>query len=122
MTRIGTRLIDGKLSFVASCLGPGPTGTLHADDEWPLLLDAVEATPGATIAESRRLGIAIHWGDEVDYQFECLLEITAANVAALLKCPFFHWEDDALAAARGVVSLPEALDRIRALQAHAKDR
>jgi hypothetical protein len=46
------------------------------------------------------------------------LEITAANVAALLKSGF-NWEEDALSVARGYVSPPEALDCIRALQARA---
>jgi hypothetical protein len=69
------------------------------------------------MGKHRDLGIPVHWGDEVDYEYECLLEITAANVAALLKSEF-NWEEDALAVARGYVSPPEALDCIRALQAH----
>ena len=67
------------------------------------------------MGEHRDLGFATHWGDEVDYMYECLLEITAANVAALLKSEF-TWDDAALEAARGYVRPPEALDCIRALQ------
>jgi hypothetical protein len=59
------------------------------------------------MGEHRDVDIAVHWGDEVDYQCERLLEITAANVAALLKSEF-SWDDGALAAARGYVSPPEA--------------
>jgi hypothetical protein len=116
MGRISTRLVNGKLWFVASFLGSGPDGTYRPTDAGPRLAKAVEATSGASISEFRDLGIAVHWGDEVDYQSECLLEITAANVAALLKSEF-RWEDAALVAARGYVSPPEALDYIRALQA-----
>jgi hypothetical protein len=72
MECISTRLSDGKLCFVAFYLGTGPCGTWHADDQGPLLVEAVKATPGATIAESRNLGVAIHWGDEVDCRYESL--------------------------------------------------
>jgi hypothetical protein len=68
------------------------------------------------MGEQLDLGCAVHWGDEVDYKYERLLEITAANVAAILKSEF-SWDDSALEAARGYVSPPEALDCIRALQA-----
>jgi hypothetical protein len=71
------------------------------------------------MGEQLDLGFAIHWGDEVDHKYECLLEITAANVAALLKSEF-TWDDAALEAARGYVSPPEVLDCIRALQASVK--
>jgi hypothetical protein len=118
MGSISTRLVDGVLQFVASYLGPGPDGTYRPSDAGSQLAKAVEATPGATIGEHRDLGSAVHWGDEVDYEYECLLEITAANVAALLKSEF-NWEEGALAIARGYVSPPEALDCIRALQARA---
>jgi hypothetical protein len=72
-------------------------------------------TAGASMGEQLELGVATHWGDEFDYKYECLLEITAANVAALLKSKF-TWEDAALEAARGYVSPQEALDCVRALQ------
>jgi hypothetical protein len=67
------------------------------------------------MGECRDLGSTFHWGDEVDREYECLLDVTAANVAALLKSEV-SWADDALAAARAHVSPPEALDCIRALQ------
>lgn len=114
MGLISTRTIDGKLWFVATYLDSGP-GTYRSTDSGPRLTKAVEAMPGATMGECRDLGITVHWGDEVDYKYECLLDVTSANVAALLKSEF-RWEDDALAAARAYVSPPEALDCIRALQ------
>jgi hypothetical protein len=116
---ISTRLIDGKLWFVASYLGPGPSGTCRQNDPRSRLTEAVKTTPGASMGEQLDLGFAIHWGDEVDYKYERLLEITAANVAALLKAEF-TWDDLALQAARGYVSPPEALDCIQALQASVK--
>jgi hypothetical protein len=111
---ISTRVIDGKLWFVATYLDTGP-GTYRSTDSGPRLAKAVEAIPGATMGECRDLGSTFHWGDEVDYKYECLLDVTSANVAALLKAEF-SWENDALAAARGYVNPPEALDCIRALQ------
>jgi hypothetical protein len=54
------------------------------------------------------LGAAQHWGDEVDFKYECLLELTPANVAALLKSGF-GW-DDAAQAARAQVSSPDRPD------------
>src|SRR5262249_6182421 len=91
---ISTRLINGKLWFVASYLGPGPSGTYRPSDPGPRLIEAVKATAGASMGEQLDLGFAIHWGDELDYKYECLLEITAANVAALLKSEF-TWDDAA---------------------------
>jgi hypothetical protein len=110
---ISTRTIDGKLWFVATYFDCDQG--YRSTDPGPRLAKAVAAIPGATIGQSRDLGITFHWGDEVDRKHECLLDVTSANVAALLKSEV-SWEDDALAAARAYVSLPEALDCIRALQ------
>ena len=115
MGRISTALIDGKLRFVTSYLGPPPSGTYRSTDPGPRLIEAVKSTPGATMGEHVHLGFAIHWGDEVDDKYECSLEITSANVAALFKSEF-TWNDDALEAAREYVNPPEALGCIRALQ------
>jgi hypothetical protein len=98
VANVGTRLIDGKLWFVASYVGPGFDGTCRPTDAGRRLVEAVEATSGATMDEQRDLGIVTHWGDEVDYNCERLLEITAPNVTALLMSGF-RWDDEALVAA-----------------------
>src|SRR5262245_50744209 len=109
---IRTRVVDGKLWFVATYFDSKET--YRSADPGPRLAKAVAAIPGAA-GQSRDLGIDFHWGDEIDRKYECLLDVTSANVAALLKSEF-RWEDDALAAASAYVSPPEALDYIRALQ------
>ena len=110
---ISTRTIDGQLWFVATYFDCDQG--YRSTDPGPRLAKAVAAIPGATMGQCRDLGIDFHWGDEADRKYECLLDVTLANVAALLKSEF-RWEDDALAAARAYVSPPEALDCIRALQ------
>ena len=110
---ISTRVVDGKLWFVATYLDDNTT--YRSTDPGPRLAKAVAAIPGATMGQSRDLRIEVHWGDEADRKYECLSDVTSANVAALLKSEF-RWEDDALAAARAYVSPPEALECIRALQ------
>jgi hypothetical protein len=113
MSCISTRVVDGKLWFVATYLDADQAW--RSTDPGARLAKAVASIPGATMGQCRDLGITFHWGDEVDRKYECLLDITSANVAALLKSEL-SWEDDALAAARSYVSPPEALDCIRALQ------